>query len=265
MAFINHATKSIAIKVVYYGPGLSGKTTNLRHIYFKLDPNSRGEFVCLETDTERTFFFDLLPIRAGLINDYRIHFQLLTVPGQVFYEASRKSVIKGADGIVFVADSQIPLLDANIENFDGLRQNLLENNLDINLIPLVFQYNKRDLTNLIPVETFNNLLNPRRVPYMESSAINGVGVFETLKEISKLTVPYIKEKLFGIQRKEEEKEEAERVRREAREAREKKVEDIEFLSTSEDSAIQIKKIKFKTQDDIEKEIENLEQEFIDKI
>jgi signal recognition particle receptor subunit beta len=180
MAFINYATKSLAIKIVYYGPGLSGKTTNIRYIYSKMDPDSRGELICLETPIERTLFFDLLPIRAGLINEFNTHFQLMTVPGQVFYEASRKSVVKGVDGIVFVADSQVPLIDANLENFDNLRRNLLDHDIDLNLIPLVFQYNKRDLENLIPVETFNNLLNPQGRPYVESSAINGDGVLETL-------------------------------------------------------------------------------------
>jgi signal recognition particle receptor subunit beta len=197
MAFVNYTTKSIAIKVVYYGPGLSGKTTNLRYIYSKLDDESRGDLLCLETPIERTLFFDLLPIKAGMIRDFQIHFQLMTVPGQVFYGASRKSVLKGADGIVFVADSQIPLLDANLENFDGMRKNLLEFNVDLNFIPLIFQYNKRDLDNLIPVETFNSLLNPLKLPYVEASAINGIGVFETLKEIAKHTIPFVKEKVFG--------------------------------------------------------------------
>jgi signal recognition particle receptor subunit beta len=197
MPFINYATKSIAIKIVYYGPGLSGKTTNLRYIYYKLDSASRGELVCLETETDRTYFFDLLPIRAGMIGDFKVHFQLMSAPGQVFYEASRKSVLHSADGIIFVADSQIPLLDANLESFDGLRRNCLQNDLDLLKIPLVFQYNKRDLNYLIPVETFNNLLNPRRMPWVEAVAVNGVGVFETLREISKLTVPVVRDKLFG--------------------------------------------------------------------
>ena len=197
MPFINYATKSIAIKVVYYGPGLSGKTTNLRYIYYKLDSASRGELVCLETETDRTYFFDLLPIRAGMIGDFKVHFQLMSAPGQVFYEASRKSVLKGADGIVFVADSQIPLLDANLECFDGLRRNCLQNDIDLVKIPLVFQYNKRDLNYLIPVETFNSLLNPRRSPWVEAVAVNGVGVFEALREISKLTVPLVRDRLFG--------------------------------------------------------------------
>src|SRR4030042_3418096 len=180
MAFVNYATKNLAIKIVYYGPGLSGKTTNLRFIYFKLEASYRGEFICLETETERTFFFDLLPIKAGLIGQFKVPFQLMTVPGQRFYEASRKSVLKGADGIVFVADSQIPLLDANLENFDGLRRNCLEHNIDLNQIPLVFQYNKRDLNYLIPVETFNNLLNPRRGPWAGAVAVTGVGALAPL-------------------------------------------------------------------------------------
>ena len=198
MPFINHATKTIAIKIVYYGPGLSGKTTNLRYIYHKLDPAYRGEFVCLETEADRTYFFDLLPIRAGMIGDFKVHFQLMSCPGQVFYEASRKSVLRGADGIVFVADSQIPLLDANLESFDGLRRNCLQHDIDLMKIPLVFQYNKRDLDYLIPVETFNNLLNPRRSPWIEAKAVSGVGVFETLREISKLTVPVVRDKVFGV-------------------------------------------------------------------
>lgn len=197
MPFINYATKSIAIKVVYYGPGLSGKTTNLRYIYYKLDSASRGELVCLETETDRTYFFDLLPIRAGTIGDFKVHFQLVSAPGQVFYEASRKSVLKGADGVVFVADSQIPLLDANLESFDGLRRNCLQNDIDLLKVPLVFQYNKRDLNYLIPVETFNSLLNPRRSPWVEAVAVNGVGVFEALREISKLTVPLVRDRIFG--------------------------------------------------------------------
>jgi mutual gliding-motility protein MglA len=197
MPFIDHAVKTIAIKIVYYGPGLSGKTTNLRYIYYKLDPAYRGELVCLETDADRTYFFDLLPIRAGMIGDFKVHFQLMSAPGQVFYEASRKSVLRGADGIVFVADSQIPLLDANLESFDGLRRNCLQQDIDLMKLPLVFQYNKRDLSYLIPVETFNNLLNPRRGPWVEAAAVNGVGVFETLREISKLTVPLAREKLYG--------------------------------------------------------------------
>jgi len=262
MAFVNYATKNVAIKIVYYGPGLSGKTTNLRYIYFKLDPSSCGELICLETQTERTFFFDLLPIKAGMIGDYKVHFQLMTVPGQVFYEASRKSVLKGADGIVFVADSQVTLLDANLESFDGLRKNLLEHKLDLNIIPLVFQYNKRDLENLIPVETFNNLLNPQKRPYLETAAINGVGVFETLKEISKLTIPLVREKIFAEKKREELIEAVEKGVVEQVEPPRK--EEIEFISEASISPFQYTKLKVKSQKEIEEEIEKLSREFTGK-
>ncbi len=254
MAFINHVTKNLAIKVVYYGPGLSGKTTNLRYLYFKLDPSSRGDLICMETDTERTFFFDLLPIKAGLIGDFRIHIQLMTVPGQVFYEASRKSVLRKADGLVFIADSQIPLLDANLESFDGMRKNLLDYDMDLNLMPLVFQYNKRDLDSLIPVETFNNLLNPNGLPYMEASAINGVGVIETLREIVKLTIPPVSKKVF-----EGEKEEAEEKEEERKEKKE-----VEFAFSKKVTPVTLKKLKIESQDDIEEEIDKLTKEFTEE-
>jgi GTPase SAR1 family protein len=234
MAFVNYATNNLAIKIVYYGPGLSGKTTNLRYIYLKLDPDSRGEFVCLETATDRTFFFDLLPIRAGMINDFQIHFQLLTVPGQVFYDASRKTVMRGADGIVFVADSQVALLDANIESFDGLRKNLLENDMDLNDLPLVFQYNKRDLPNLI----------------------------QTLKEISRLTIPHVRKKIFEAKGEQEQKEEIDWHTIEGREGKREKKDDVEFVSSS--SSISLRKIKITTKSDIEKEIDNLARQFTSK-
>lgn len=255
MAFVNHVSKKIAIKIVYYGPGLSGKTTNLRYIFSKIDADSRGDLLCLETPVERTLFFDLLPIKAGMIHGYTAHFQLMTVPGQVFYEASRKSVLKAVDGIVFVADSQIPLIDANLENFDSLRKNLLDHGIDLNTIPLVFQYNKRDLDNLIPVETFNNLLNPNGRPYLESSAINGMGVLETLKEIAKLTVPEVREKVFGERRLTKEK-------KEKVVEQEKKPEEFKFVSKEKDAKpIRVTKLRFKSQRDIEKEMENLAKEF----
>jgi mutual gliding-motility protein MglA len=198
MAFINYTTNNLTVKIVYYGPGLSGKTTNLRYIQEKIDPASRGELICLETETERTYFFDLLPIRAGYIGYFKVNFQLMTVPGQVYYEASRKNVLVGTDGLVFVADSQIPLLDANLESLESLRRNFQEQKIDLGLMPLVFQYNKRDLGNLIPVETLNNLLNPYGNPFLEASAIDGLGVFETLKEIARLTVPRVREKVLGL-------------------------------------------------------------------
>lgn len=243
MAFINYTNKKIAIKIVYYGPGLSGKTTNLKYIFTKIEPESRGDFICLETDAERTYFFDLLPIKAGLIGNFQAHFSLMTVPGQVFYEASRRSVLKGADGVVFVADSQMPLLDSNLESFDGMRKNLQAFDLDLNTIPLVFQYNKRDLQNLIPIETFNNLLNPNGRPFVEASAINGDGVFETLREIAKVSVPLIKEIVMGGK-----KEAAEPINAKAK---------VEFVSKKELSPIQMTKLKLETTDDVDRSVEQL--------
>jgi hypothetical protein len=199
MAFINYTTNTLTIKIVYYGPGLSGKTTNLKLIHRKIDPQARGELISLETNTERTFFFDLLPIKAGYIGYFKVHLQLMTVAGQVYYEASRKNVLVGTDGIVFVADSQVPLLDANLDSLEGLRRNFQDQKIDLNQVPLVFQYNKRDLDNLIPVETLNNLLNPRGLPAIEAAAVSGRGVFETLKAISRLTVPRVREKVLGPQ------------------------------------------------------------------
>jgi signal recognition particle receptor subunit beta len=260
MAFVNYTTGNLAIKIVYYGPGLSGKTTNLRYIYTNMDADFRGELICLETDTERTLFFDLLPIKAGIIEDFKIHLQLMTVPGQVFYAASRKSVLKGVDGIVFVADSQIPLLDANLESFDGLRRNLLEHSADINLIPLVFQYNKRDLDNLIPVETFNSLLNPNGLPYIETCAIKGQGVFETLKEITRLAIPMVKDKIKEEERKIAGKKPA-KEKKEEEKGPPKIKEEIKFVAKKEGAPLRVKKVKFKSQKDIEEELENLAKDF----
>jgi len=264
MSFINYVTKQVAIKIVYYGPGLSGKTTNLRYVYFKLDPSSRGDLVCLETDTERTYFFDLLPVKAGLIGDYKVHFQLMTVPGQIFYEASRKNVLRGADGVVFVADSQIPLLDANLESFDNLRRNLLGLDVDINAFPLVFQYNKRDLEELIPVETFNQLLNPKNLPYVEASAINGVGVFETLKEVAKLTVPAVKKDILGVEVEAEELTAVESRAHEIVGKATQKVVEVEFVSSQEEEDTQLRKVKLRTIEEIERELDRLSREFLER-
>jgi GTPase SAR1 family protein len=263
MAFVNHVTKSLAVKIVYYGPGLSGKTTNLRYIYFKLDSTSRGDLVCLETDAERTYFFDLLPVRAGLIGDYKVHFQLMTVPGQIFYEASRQNVLRGADGIIFVADSQIPLLDANLESFDNLRRNLLALEMDMNAIPLVFQYNKRDLENLIPVETFNSLLNPQNLPYVEASAINGVGVFETLKELAKLAVPAVREEVLGIKPQAGEKAGDEQFVQDVVNEVTRKESEAEYDRSPEEEA-HLRRMKLKTLEEIEGELDKLSHEFLDK-
>jgi len=260
MAYINYTEKKMAIKIVYYGPGLSGKTTNLRFIYSKMDSDSRGDLICLETATERTYFFDLLPIKAGLIHDFNIHFMLMTVPGQVFYDASRKNVLKRADGIVYVADSQVPLLDANLENFDGLRRNLLENKTDLNKIPLVFQYNKRDLENLIPVETFNNLFNPNKRPFIEAVAVNGVGVFESLKEIAMQVVPVVRERVFGKKGKLGAKGGEGKV--EFDKERDKETSKLDFDSERETAPVRLTKVRLKSHLDVEKEIEGLAREYI---
>jgi signal recognition particle receptor subunit beta len=197
MVFFNYATMQMAAKIVYYGPGLCGKTTNLQHIYQKTSSKSRGEMVSLETETDRTLFFDLLPLDVGNIAGFKTRFQLYTVPGQVFYNSTRKLVLRGVDGIVFVADSQVPMLEANLESFSNLQANLSELGLNIDEIPLVFQFNKRDLKNILPVEELNSSLNPRDLPYFEASALQGVGVFETLKGISKATLIMLRRRALG--------------------------------------------------------------------
>ena len=187
----------MAAKIVYYGPGLCGKTTNLQQIYQKTSNKSRGEMVSLETETDRTLFFDLLPLDVGNIAGFKTRFQLYTVPGQVFYNSTRKLVLRGVDGIVFVADSQSPMLDANLESFNNLKANLAELGLNVDEIPLVFQYNKRDLKNILPAEDMNRHLNPKGLPYFEASALQGNGVFETLKGISKATLIMLRRRALG--------------------------------------------------------------------
>lgn len=199
MVFLNYSTMQMVAKIVYYGPGLCGKTTNLKTIYKNTDDRSRGEMVSLATETDRTLFFDLLPMEVGVIGGFKTKFQLYTVPGQVFYNTTRKLVLRGVDGIVFVADSQSPMMDANKESFQNLRENLGELNLDVHDIPFVFQYNKRDLPNVIPVDILEKELNVDNLPYVESSALNGVGVFETLREISKQTLLVLNSKSQGNQ------------------------------------------------------------------
>ena len=196
MVFFNWATMQMAAKVVYYGPGLCGKTTNLSYIYAKTAPGSRGEMVSLETESDRTLFFDLLPIEVGTIGGFKTRLQLYTVPGQVFYNTTRKLVLKGVDGVVFVADSQRPMREANIESFENLRVNLAELGLDLDETPLVLQYNKRDLKNILTIDELNADLNPEnKFPWFEASAINGEGVFETLKEITKATLKKLRKKM----------------------------------------------------------------------
>ncbi len=196
MVFFNYATMQMAAKIVYYGPGLCGKTTNLHYIYGRTAPGSRGEMVSLETETDRTLFFDLLPLDVGIISGFKTRLQLYTVPGQVFYNTTRKLVLKGVDGIVFVADSQRPMSEPNRGSMRNLRENLAEIGVALDGVPLVLQYNKRDLANILTVEELNDLLNgDRAFEWYEASATNGPGVFETLKGISKLTLRSLKSKM----------------------------------------------------------------------
>jgi len=198
MVFFNYATMQMAAKIVYYGPGLCGKTTNLHWIYGKTSPQSRGEMVSLETETDRTLFFDLLPIDVGVIGGFKTRLQLYTIPGQVFYNTTRKLVLKGVDGLVFVADSQRAMIDANRESFKNLHENLKEIGLDLKDIPLVIQLNKRDLPNVADKQEIIELIDPEGVyESVEASAVSGVGVFETLKQISKLTLRTLRKKMMG--------------------------------------------------------------------
>ncbi|MGH9335972.1 MAG: GTP-binding protein [Vicinamibacteria bacterium] len=197
MVFFNYTTMQVSAKIVYYGPGLCGKTTNLQQIHGRTDPGSRGEMVSLETEADRTLFFDLLPLEVGTIGGMRVRLQLYTVPGQDFYNTTRKLVLKGVDGIVFVADSQEPMLDANMESFANLRRNLEELNQPLEKIPFVFQYNKRDLRNILAVETLNRHLNRDGLEVFEGAALHGVGVFETLKAISRKTLAAVHRKISG--------------------------------------------------------------------
>src|SRR5688572_20672145 len=195
MVFFNYSTMQMAAKVVYYGPGLCGKTTNLQYIYSHTSRDSRGEMVSLETETDRTLFFDLLPIDVGSIAGFATRIQLYTVPGQVFYNTTRKLVLKGVDGVVFVADSQRQMLQANIDSFRNLAENIQELGLSVDQMPLVLQYNKRDLHDICSVEELNQALNRGNWPHFESSALTGMGVFETLKGVSKLTLLSLKKRL----------------------------------------------------------------------
>lgn len=192
MSFINYASREINCKLVYYGPGLCGKTTNLQYIYKKVNPDSRGKLISLATETERTLFFDFLPLELGTIRGFKTRFHLYTVPGQVFYDASRKLILKGADGVVFVADSQAERMESNIESLSNLEGNLAEQGMNLDKIPLVLQYNKRDLPNIVPLEELQQALNHRNVPWYEAVAPQGIGVFETLKAAAKLVLQEMK-------------------------------------------------------------------------
>ncbi|HET7250102.1 MAG TPA: ADP-ribosylation factor-like protein [Gemmatimonadales bacterium] len=220
MSMINYASREINCKLVYYGPGLGGKTTNLEHVYGKVAPNTRGKMISLATETERTLFFDFLPVDLGTIRGFKTRFHLYTVPGQVYYNASRKLILKGVDGIVFVADSQIERMEANVESMQNLYDNMSEYGYDLTRIPFTIQYNKRDLPNAAPIRDLQAALNPGwpiddpaqqkvvadpshpgenivekgedgwvgRAAYHEAVAVRGDGVFDTLKTVSKLVL-----------------------------------------------------------------------------
>ncbi len=185
MTMINYASREINCKIVYYGTGLGGKTTNLEYVYSKVNPDSKGKMISLATETERTLFFDFLPLALGQIRGFKTRFHLYTVPGQVFYDASRKLILKGVDGVVFVADSQIERMEANLESLDNLHINLQDQGYQLDQIAYVVQYNKRDLPNSAPLDELTASLNPTGAPQFEACANTGQGVFETLKAVAK--------------------------------------------------------------------------------
>jgi hypothetical protein len=190
--FINFPAREINCKLVYYGPGLGGKTANLQWIYEHTGSNQKGKMVSLATETDRTLFFDFLPLDLGTVRGFRTRFHLYTVPGQVFYEASRRLILKGADGVVFVADSQEERLDANLETLDNLREHLKDHNLNFDTIPYVLQLNKRDLPNVLPIDELQKQLSVKGEPSLEAVAVTGQGVFDTLKEVAKLVLADLK-------------------------------------------------------------------------
>jgi small GTP-binding protein len=185
MSFINYAAREINVKIVFYGPGLCGKTTNLQYIFEKSSPQQKGKLISLATETDRTLFFDFLPLDLGAVRGFKTRFHLYTVPGQVFYDASRKLILKGVDGVVFVADSQEARMDANEESLRNLEENLQENGFDLKSVPYVLQFNKRDLPTAVLVDDMYRLLNFKGEPTFEAVATKGIGVFETLKAAAK--------------------------------------------------------------------------------
>ena len=188
MTFINYAAREINCKLVYYGPGLGGKTTNIKFVYEKTNPTSKGKLISLATETDRTLFFDFLPLDLGEIRGFRTRFHLYTVPGQVFYDASRKLILKGTDGVVFVADSQAARMDANLESLKNLELNLKEQGYDLRTMPYALQFNKRDLPTAMPFEDMKKSLHYKGEPIFEAIANQGTGVFETLKMIAKMVL-----------------------------------------------------------------------------
>ncbi len=199
MALVNYATREINAKIVYYGPGLSGKTTNIQSVYEKVRPDNRGKLISLSTQGDRTLFFDFLPVELGKIKGFRTRFHLYTVPGQVFYNSTRKLVLKGADGVVFVADSQSAMMDENVQSLENLKQNLTGMGINISQFPIVIQYNKRDLPDAAPVEEMENHLNPQGLPYFEAAAVKGDGVLPTLTAIVKYILHELKQDPDGHQ------------------------------------------------------------------
>ena len=196
MSLVNYSTREITSKIVYYGPGRSGKTTNLQYIYDQVPEDRRGRMVSLATETDRTLFFDFLPLDLGTISGFQTRFQLYTVPGQVYYDATRKLVLQGADGVVFVADSQRAQDQENVESFRNLQVNLLEQGIDPRQLPIVLQYNKRDLPDVMSVEEMDDLLNYRDLPRFEARSLAGAGVFDTLRGISELVLRRLSQR-FG--------------------------------------------------------------------
>jgi mutual gliding-motility protein MglA len=188
MSMINYASREINCKLVYYGPGLGGKTTNLEYVYNKVNPETRGKLISLATEQERTLFFDFLPVDLGSIRGFKTRFHLYTVPGQVYYNASRRLILKGVDGLVFVADSQAERMDANIAALENLYENLSDYGYDAAQLPVVLQWNKRDLPSAVPVDELRRQLNPMGLQEHEAVAVSGVGVFDTLKAVSKLVL-----------------------------------------------------------------------------
>ena len=193
MSFINFAAREINCKIVYYGPGLGGKTTNLQWIFERTGEQQKGKMISLATETERTLFFDFLPLDLGTVRGFKTRIHLYTVPGQVFYDASRKLILRGVDGVVFVADSQEERMDANVEALENLQENLKEHSYDFNRIPYVLQLNKRDLPNAMPVDTLRQELMKKDEPVIEAIAFQGQGVFETLKAVAKLVLIELKQ------------------------------------------------------------------------
>lgn len=188
MSMINYASREINCKIVYYGPGLGGKTTNLEYVFNKVNPETRGKLISLATETERTLFFDFLPVDLGSVKGFKTRFHLYTVPGQVYYNASRRLILRGVDGVVFVGDSRAERMDANIASLQNLYENLREHGFEPGKLPMVIQYNKRDLPDAVAVEELRAQLNPTGLPDFEAVAVSGEGVFDTLKSVSKLVL-----------------------------------------------------------------------------